>query len=245
MSEFTIRSDSIDVEQIMEGIRARIRDKRGTDYTETQIRELADVKLERFLDPRGIRSDLLQHYRRQSGDPSAQAMGPEPARVPPSFEFDPSIIYRSSRGLAGRLLSRVRRILNPLLKFFFNPTPIAHALSLQQTINERQREANEYQRYVNERQAEMRENRDTLTYEMLHNLVLELTRLSIGVKNDHMLVASMAGRLDLAERRARALEKVVAYRKKSADILGNANEATLPRRRKARTKRRHRHRKKL
>ena len=54
MSEFKIRSDSVNVEHIMGQIRARIREKRGVDYTEDQIRELAGVKLERFLDPKNV-----------------------------------------------------------------------------------------------------------------------------------------------------------------------------------------------
>ena len=52
MSDFTVRSDNVDVEQIMRQIRGRIRDKRGVDYTVEEIRELASVKLEKFLDPR-------------------------------------------------------------------------------------------------------------------------------------------------------------------------------------------------
>src|ERR1051325_10014418 len=40
MPDFNVRSDSINVEQIMEQIRARIREKRGVDYTEQEIREL-------------------------------------------------------------------------------------------------------------------------------------------------------------------------------------------------------------
>ena len=42
-----------------------LKEKRGVDYTDQEIRELASVKLERFLDPRAIRSDLLSAYRRQ------------------------------------------------------------------------------------------------------------------------------------------------------------------------------------
>ena len=59
MPDFNVRSDSVNVEMIMEQIRERIREKRGVDYTEQQIRDLASVKLERFLDPSGVRSDLL------------------------------------------------------------------------------------------------------------------------------------------------------------------------------------------
>ena len=45
MTDINIRSDSVDVEQIMRQIRARIREKRGVDYTEEEIRQLAAVKL--------------------------------------------------------------------------------------------------------------------------------------------------------------------------------------------------------
>ena len=64
MSEFTIRSESVDVEQIMKQIRQRILEKRGADYTEDQIRELATVRLEKFLDPKNLRSDLLEQFRK-------------------------------------------------------------------------------------------------------------------------------------------------------------------------------------
>ena len=64
MSEFNIRSESVDVEQIMKQIRARILEKRGQDYTEDQIRELASVRLEKFLEPKNLRSDLLEQFRK-------------------------------------------------------------------------------------------------------------------------------------------------------------------------------------
>ena len=64
MADFNIRSESVDVEQIMKQIRARILEKRGVDYTEDQIRELASVRLEKFLDPKNLRSDLLEQFRK-------------------------------------------------------------------------------------------------------------------------------------------------------------------------------------
>ena len=80
MSEFTIRSESVDVEQIMKQIRARILEKRGADYTEEQVRELASVRLEKFLEPKNLRSDLLEQFRR-----SRPAIEPIPTD-PPVFE---------------------------------------------------------------------------------------------------------------------------------------------------------------
>jgi hypothetical protein len=48
--------------------------------------------------------------------------------------------------------------------------------------------------------------------ELVHNLVLETTRLGIEVKNAKMRVESLSSRLEFNERRARALESVVVYR---------------------------------
>jgi hypothetical protein len=179
MADFNVRSDSVNVEQIMERIRARIREKRGVDYTEQQIRELAAVKLEKFLDPKVVRSDLLQHFQRsQSEQPVAT-----------SYEFEDHTLFDSPRPVVRKL----RKLLRPVLKMFINPDPLIQALHIQARINE------------------LRPKADHLYYELFHNLVMETTRLSIEVKNLKMKVESLTGRLEFNERRARALESVVAY----------------------------------
>src|SRR5437764_15010909 len=104
MADFNVRADSVDVEQVMEQIRSRVREKRGVDYTEQQLRELAAVKLEKFLDPRGIRSDLLDQFRKA-----------QPAYEPPelpNFAFEESTLFESHRAA----LRWIRRLLLPLLK---------------------------------------------------------------------------------------------------------------------------------
>src|SRR5437762_5858881 len=106
MADFNVRSDSVNVELIMEQIRTRIREKRGVDYTEQQIRELAAVKLEKFLDPRGVRSDLLEQFRR------ARQAAPEL----PNYAFEDTTLYESHRAP----IAWIRRLLNPILKLFFN-----------------------------------------------------------------------------------------------------------------------------
>jgi hypothetical protein len=171
MSDFSVRSDAVDVEQIMRQVRSRIREKRGVDYTEDEIRELASVKLERFLDPKGVRSDLLEQYRK---------------------------------------LRAIRKLLNPILKLFFNPTPLVEALHIQSKLNDNYNQA------------------EALYYELIHNLVLETTRLGIEVKNLKMRVESMSSRLDFDERRARALEGVVQYRPGAVAPLQPPTNGTSP-----------------
>lgn len=222
MSEFTLHTESIDVERIMGQIRQRIEEKRGEDYTEAQIRELANVKLERFLKPENIRSNMVEYYKKRLKE-QQDALRASP-QAPPSFEFDPDIIYRSSRGFSGRLLSGIRRVLNPLLKFFFNPAPIVHALTIQQQINERQAEVISQMVRTQTEFIEIA----ALNYEVMNNLVVEMTRLSIEMKNHKMRVESVAGRLDFDERRARSLERVVQNRDGGASTSRAAAPTQAP-----------------
>ncbi|MBA2303902.1 MAG: hypothetical protein H0W08_14885 [Acidobacteria bacterium] len=180
MTDFQIRSDNVDVEQIMRQIRSRIREKRGVDYTEEEIKELARVKLEKFLDPTGVRSDLLVEYRRTKGEAASN----------PNYKFEDTTIFETHRGF----VRFMRKLLYPILKLFFNPHPLIDALHIQSDLNARSFK------------------REELQYELIHNLVLETTRLGIQVKNLRMQVESMSSRLDFDERRARALEGVVQYR---------------------------------
>ena len=83
MAEFNIRSDSVDVTKIMERIRERIREKRGADYTEQQIRELATVKLEGFLDPEQVRSDLVEHFRQLTSSAQTESIVRNTVDAPP------------------------------------------------------------------------------------------------------------------------------------------------------------------
>jgi len=261
MSEFRVESDAVDVEKIMEQIRDRIKEKRDIDYTEEQIREMASVKLERFLDPDKVRSDLVEHYRQQSKDRQSKLAFPdklkEPPPAPESYDFDHESIYRSGRdGIIGTVLYRIRKILSPLLKFYINFGPIIHALQVQREINERQNEAINW---MVQTQAEFidrvtklfdlsssrlaaREEIDALNYEVMNNLVVEMTRLSIEMRNHRMRVESVAGRLEFSERRARALEEAVQYRddpqkqgsNKSQSSSSDGSEQKRRRRRRSR-----------
>ena len=188
MSDFSVRSDNVDVEQIMRQIRARIREKRGVDYTEEEIRELANVKLEKFIDPEGR---ALEPARGVPPGQHARAAGAE---------------LRVRRRHALRNASRAdplaARAVPSVPEAALQPEPAdpgaAHPGGAEPEGNA-------------ERNAR-REQLDALHYEVIHNLVVELTRTGVEVKSLKMRLESMASRLDFDERRARALEGVVQYR---------------------------------
>jgi hypothetical protein len=203
MADFNVRSDSVDVEQIMKQIRARIAEKRGVDYTEEQVRELATVRLEKFLDPKNLRSDLLDEFRRSR--PALPEAFSEPPPVEPPYVFDDATLFASHRGA----LRFMRRLLKPILKLFFNPNTLNQILYAQAQFNV------DVLKRDQRRKIETQISRaewNVLYYEVLHNLVLETTRNGIELKNLRMRVEALASRLDFSERRVRALEGVVQYR---------------------------------
>ena len=197
MADFNIRTDAVDVEQIMRQIRARIQSKRGVDYTEQQIQELASVKLERFLDPKGVRSDLVEQFKR-ARDRKLEPFQPE------QYAFDGALMYGSHRWL----IRMFRKLLNPILKLFFNPHTLIQVLDKQTKINAL------YEQELNllREKSQQRDDVDVLYYELVHNLVLELTRVGIENRNLKMRLESLSSRMDFDERRARALETVIQYR---------------------------------
>ena len=200
MSEFTIRSESVDVEQIMKQIRQRILEKRGADYTEEQIRELASVRLEKFLEPKNLRSDLLEQFRK-----SRPAVTTEPPKIEAPYAFDDQTLFASHRGP----LRFMRKLLQPILKLFFNPNVLNQILHTQAQFNV------DLLKRESRRKIEFDRSRaewNALYYEVLHNLVIETTRMGIEAQNLRMRVESLSSRLDFSERRVRALEGVVQYR---------------------------------
>jgi hypothetical protein len=200
MSEFTIRSESVDVEQIMKQIRTRILEKRGADYTEDQIRELATVRLEKFLDSKNLRSDLLDQFRK-----SRPAVHADPPKIEAPYAFDDQTLFASHRAP----LRMMRKLLMPILKLFFNPNVLTQILHTQAQFNV------DLLKRESRRKIEFDRSRaewNSLYYEVLHNLVLETTRMGIEVQNLRMRTESLSSRLDFSERRVRALEGVVQYR---------------------------------
>jgi hypothetical protein len=106
-----------------------------------------------------------------------------------NFAFEDETLYETHRGF----IRWIRKLLNPILKLFFNPNPLIRRCTSSRLNTQRKRESS------------------TRSLRGHHNLVLELTRLGIEVKNLKMRVESMSSRLDFDERRARALEGVVMY----------------------------------
>ena len=174
---FEIKSDQVDVEEIMRSIRKRIEEKKQGLYTDEEIEEIADRRLDAVLDAHEFNSDFIADFRA------------EPVRW--NYQFAPEAIYRSSRGLVGRLLETSRRVLKPIQKLFWNPNPMIAALS-------RQSDLNSY--YVH----------------LLHNMATEMTKLNLEVQDLKNRVLQLQGRLEMQVRREKTLEEMVVYRDDAA-----------------------------
>jgi hypothetical protein len=185
--------DQVDVEQIMRDIRARIAQRQGIDLSNQQIQDLAARRLESILDPRAIKPSLLEGLRRSAGAVTATA-APKPSSEP-VYTFDHTTIYDSPRAV----LRFIRRLLNPLLKLFFNPNPLIRALHLQARLNV---EAAEREAERDRRQTEW----NALHYEILQRVVTDVSRVSLELQALSMRIESLNARIDFNDRRVRSIE---------------------------------------
>lgn len=185
--------DQVDVEQIMREIRGRIAQRQGIDLSNQQIQDLAARRLESILDPRAIKPSLLDALRRNAGVPPTHSADKVPNE--PTFTFEDTTIYDSPRGT----LRLMRRLLNPLLKLFFNPNPLIRALHLQARLNV---EAVERNAERDRRQTEW----NALHYEIVQRLVTEVSRVTLELQSLTMRVESLDAKVDFNERRVRSIE---------------------------------------
>ena len=121
MSTFSAKGSDIDVEAIMANIRKKIEEKRKGLYTEEEVREIAEMRLDAILDSNEFNSDFVAAFRARDEQWN--------------YTFTPETIYASSRTGGGGLIRSLRGLLNPILKLFFNPNPIISALSRQSDLN--------------------------------------------------------------------------------------------------------------
>jgi hypothetical protein len=176
---FEIKADGIDVQKLLAEVHARIAERREAGLcTEAELRYIADRPLESVLTGRELRADLFEEFKARDEQWN--------------YSFAPDTIYQSSRGLAGRLLGTARRLLRPVQKLFWNPTPVIAALSRQSDLNR-------------------------FSVHLLHNLVLELSRLNLEVEELRNRNLQLAGRLEALERREKTLESMVAFRDDAKD----------------------------
>lgn len=116
-----ISSKDVDVRKIMSEIRERIAEKKRGLYTDEEIREIAERKLDAVLESRHFNPDFLKDFKTKS--------------EVWNYSFDPETIYKTSRGGVGGFLGTIRNLLKPIQKLFWNPTPMIAALSRQSDLN--------------------------------------------------------------------------------------------------------------
>ena len=188
------RDGGVDVEEIMREIRSRISQRHGIELSNQQIQELAARRLEAILEPRNVKPQLLEQLRQSA------AATEVPASTPiETYEFDDTTLYETHRGI----LRFFRKLLHPILKLFFNPTPLIAALNKQARIN-RELASRELER--EQRQSEW----NALQYELLQRMVLETSRVSLEMQALANRIESLSAKVDFNERRVRGLESVPA-----------------------------------
>ena len=89
------------------------------------------------------------------------------------------------------MLYKIRSLLKPVQKLFWNPGPMIWAIQRQSDIN---REMNRHYMHV------------------LHSFAVELTRLNLELQDHKNRILQLQGRLEQQVRREKTLEDMVVYR---------------------------------
>ncbi len=180
----------------MREIRAKISQRHGIELTDQQVQELAARRLESILDLRSVKPALLDQLRRSAGARPDSVAAADRATAP--YEFEDTTLYDSPSAFT----RFIRKLLNPILKLFFNPNPLIRALHVQSRLNAElaKREAER-----DLRQAEW----NALHFEILQRVVSEAARATLELQNAALRVESLAAKVDFNERRVRGIEGVV------------------------------------
>jgi hypothetical protein len=183
--------EHVEVEQIMRDIRARIAQRHGIELSTAQIQELASRRLEAILDPRTLNPTLMEQLRKNAGTAPEIA----PAAPDPGFTFDDATLFETHRGF----LRFMRKLLQPILKLFFNTTPLTEALKTQARLNR------EWAMREGERERRQTEW-NALHFDIVQRLVTEVSRVSIEMQSLALRVESLSAKVDFNDRRVRSLE---------------------------------------
>ena len=171
MTAGDVTAGGVDVEAVMRGIRERIEEKKRRGLlTDAEVREISARPLHEVLDAHEFRTGFLRVLLEN--------------REKWGYSFGPDAVYGSSRGGAGRMLEKVRRLLSPVQKLFWNPNPMISALSRQADLNQ------------------------TLVH-VLHNLAEQATRMGLENQDLRNRVLQLQGQLALQARRQKALEELL------------------------------------
>jgi hypothetical protein len=213
--EQAARSDQVDVEQIMREIRSAIAQRHGVELTDQQVQELAARRLESILDPRTMKPSLLDQLRKNAGARPDTVAAADRASV--AYEFEDTTLYDSPSAFT----RFVRKLLNPILKLFFNPNPLIRALHIQSRLNT---EAARREAERDQRQAEW----NALHYEILQRIVSETAKASLELQNLSLKLESLSAKVDFNERRVRGIEGVVHQPRPSAGRERERDRDVMP-----------------
>jgi len=190
---FEIDDPGIDVAALEERVRAAIEAKRGVRFTDEELAELRDAKLE----PRLRREDLPRGWLEEASEvrPKVPIVSP-----PPGVDESPTVtLYESgSGGLKGSVLGLVRRLMRP----FYRST-----MNLESTLATMIEAINEQGAWLSEATGQLDRWRERDLH-LLHNLVTEVTALRLQQTHMQDRINELIRQLEALKERERALESL-------------------------------------
>ncbi len=188
-AKFEIDDPSIDLEGLEERIREAIEAKRGVRFTDEELQELRAMQVE----PRARRADLPRGWLEQMPEVRSHL-----SRISPPSGVDESptvsLYATGSTGARGRVLAFLRRLMRPFYRSTLNLEPVL--TSMIEATNVLADQTGQLDRW---------HERDL---HLLHNLVYELTNLTLEIDKVKDRINEATRRLDMLAERENALERL-------------------------------------
>ncbi|MFQ5742957.1 MAG: hypothetical protein ACE5HV_05130 [Acidobacteriota bacterium] len=210
MASFEIDAPEIDIEALEARVHEAIERKRGVRFTDEELQALRNLRLE----PRLRREDLPRGVLQEITATHCQLPDVAP---PPGIQVSPAMaLYESGRsGVYGMLLRALRRLTRP----FYRAT-----LNLESVLAAMVRPANAHASWTTKQfsalSGALSDQLDQLdrwrerNLHLLHNLVYELTNVSLELQQMQDRINELTRRLDMLSEREGALEHLALGEKK-------------------------------
>lgn len=197
MSTFEIDDPEIDVEALEKRIREAIEKKRGVRFTDDDLNELRQQKVE----PLPRRDDLPGGWLEEMAE--VRSTLPEISPPPGVDIHAPVALYETgSKGLRGLVLGLLRRLMRPFYRSTSNIESVVGGIV--EGINVQGSWAGQSMSAMTG-QLERWRARDL---HLLHNLVYELTSLNLEIERTKDRINELNRRLDALAERESALERL-------------------------------------
>ncbi len=212
---FISANQDIDVQEIMDSIQKRIREKQSSGVLkQVEIDEIADMELLPLPDFLEVPNVYQPHLYPGTGQPMDPLAGYHPVAV--TFEVETGT---GVRGVVKKILLTIRRVIFPLIRFMTRPIYNELKDYTGQWCNNNGRDIYKITAQMEHDRKVIYQSKEyiKLMHNALNNMMVEFSKLKIDEELLKTRIKVMEDKIEFIENRERALEKKVFVENKGEE----------------------------